>query len=352
MTVTSMMHTGGSYDLTVLAQMLQSFIRDGYVSDIDSELAVTATDPASLSVILGSGRARIQGYWYDNSAAQTITISAADATNPRIDRVVLRLVPGTTPRGITAEVLEGAPAASPAAPALTQNAATWEISLAQIAVGVGATSIATANITDERNSTSICGVAAIGNFFYTSLIPTAAIPLGGNKVTNLATPTATTDLANKAYFDTTIGSTLGAARCLISWVYGAVPTGWLECNGQAVSRTTYPILFLAWGTTFGPGDGSTTFNLPDLRGRMVYGGSASIGTKSGAKTVTLTTSTMPAHTHAGARPGSSIAVFNNYSAGSYYGGAITLDPTENTGGGGAHTNLSQYMALRSIVRAE
>lgn len=50
-----------------------------------------------------------------------------------------------------------------------------------------------------------------------------------------------------------------------------VPTGWLECNGQAVSRTTYAALFAEIGTTFGEGDASTTFNVPDLIGRFVRG---------------------------------------------------------------------------------
>lgn len=51
----------------------------------------------------------------------------------------------------------------------------------------------------------------------------------------------------------------------------AVPTGWLECNGQAVSRATYAALYAVIGTTFGSGDGSTTFNLPDLTGRTIFG---------------------------------------------------------------------------------
>lgn len=47
------------------------------------------------------------------------------------------------------------------------------------------------------------------------------------------------------------------------------PTGWLKCNGAAISRTTYADLFAALGTTFGAGNGSTTFNLPDLRGEFI-----------------------------------------------------------------------------------
>lgn len=51
----------------------------------------------------------------------------------------------------------------------------------------------------------------------------------------------------------------------------AAPAGFLLCQGQAVSRTTYAVLFAAIGTTFGAGDGVTTFNLPDLRGRVAVG---------------------------------------------------------------------------------
>lgn len=50
-----------------------------------------------------------------------------------------------------------------------------------------------------------------------------------------------------------------------------LPSGWLECNGAAISRTTYPLLFAAIGTTWGAGDGSTTFTLPDFRHRMLAG---------------------------------------------------------------------------------
>jgi microcystin-dependent protein len=94
------------------------------------------------------------------------------------------------------------------------------------------------------------------------------------------------------------------------------PDNWLLCSGQAVSRTTYAALFAVIGTTYGVGDGSTTFNLPDLRGRtpvgkddmggtpanrMTTGGSgingASLGAAGGAQTHTLGTAEMPSHTH-------------------------------------------------------
>lgn len=69
--------------------------------------------------------------------------------------------------------------------------------------------------------------------------------------------------------------TLGIAQIptgsLMPYAGAAAPSGWLLCAGQAVSRTTYSDLFAALSTTYGPGDGSTTFNLPDLRGRAIFG---------------------------------------------------------------------------------
>lgn len=96
------------------------------------------------------------------------------------------------------------------------------------------------------------------------------------------------------------------------------PGGWLLCYGQAVSRTAYAALFAALGTAYGIGDGSTTFNLPDARGRVPggkdnMGGTAAsrlttagsgvdgstLGAAGGAQAVTLTAaqSGTPAHTH-------------------------------------------------------
>ena len=89
-------------------------------------------------------------------------------------------------------------------------------------------------------------------------------------------------------------------------MYGgsSAPTGWLLCDGTAVSRTTYASLFTAIGTNFGVGNGTTTFNLPDLRGRSPIGAGTgsgltarTLGTNYGAETHTLSTSELPSHTH-------------------------------------------------------
>lgn len=86
------------------------------------------------------------------------------------------------------------------------------------------------------------------------------------------------------------------------WMYGAVtePSGWLLCDGRAVSRTTYANLFSVIGSNFGPGDGATTFGLPNLTDRMPIGVSGSKpinGVPGGSATRALSTANVPAHTH-------------------------------------------------------
>lgn len=92
------------------------------------------------------------------------------------------------------------------------------------------------------------------------------------------------------------------------------PAGWLFCRGQAVSRTDYADLFAVIGTTFGAGDGSTTFNLPDFRDNFPVGAGNRYApnSKGGADSVTLTTNQIPAHTH-----GKSGAITNGITGGSH-----------------------------------
>ena len=82
-----------------------------------------------------------------------------------------------------------------------------------------------------------------------------------------------------------------------------VPSGYLECNGAAVSRSTYASLFSAIGTTHGSGDGSSTFNLPDLRGQFVRGFDNGRGVDSGRSFASSQTDQNKSHAHSVTDPG-------------------------------------------------
>ena len=138
------------YDQNDFSGVLKRLIGDGVLTDITNQLVVAETDPVSLAVKIDTGEAFIQGFWYQNTTAITKALSAADATYNRIDRIVLRLDKVTNFK-ISVEILEGTPAASPTAPALTQTDAIYEISLAQVLVEANVTSVSNAKITDERS---------------------------------------------------------------------------------------------------------------------------------------------------------------------------------------------------------
>ena len=88
---------------------------------------------------------------------------------------------------------------------------------------------------------------------------------------------------------------------VLSYITDIAPNGWLICDGSEVSREIYSKLFNAIGETYGAGDTETTFNLPNLSGRVVVGagGSYELGDIGGSETHTLTTSEIPSHTHTG-----------------------------------------------------
>ena len=170
-------------------------------------------------------------------------------------------------------------------------------------------------------------------------------------------------------------------------MYGkaTAPTNWLLCDGSAVSRSTYSDLFTVLSTTYGSGDGSSTFNVPDMQSRFPIsydgGSSYALGATGGATTdtptlsgtnagTTLTSAQIPAHTHGGVTTG--------WPSGSWTGGtgatqtaidASGLSVTsgsvnlslENTGGGSSHTHtwsgtstavdiLPPYLVVNYIIK--
>ena len=141
------------------------------------------------------------------------------------------------------------------------------------------------------------------------------------------------------------------------------PDGWLLCQGQAISRTEYADLFAVIGTAFGAGDGSTTFNVPDMKGKVLAGYNVNetefnaLGKTGGEKTHTLTVSEIPSHYHNirlqyGAVASTSYPPGSSYSQASgdagYYGAKQII---QSAGGGQAHNNLQPYETVNFIIKA-
>lgn len=135
------------------------------------------------------------------------------------------------------------------------------------------------------------------------------------------------------------------------------PDGWLICQGQAVSRATYAALYAALGgaaSRWGQGNGSSTFNVPNLIGRALIGAGTGgggvstrlVGESGGVETHVLTVAEMPAHTHMQKR-----GVGGTVGTGTF---SSTWDQSDlstgSAGGGGAHQNMPPWAAVNVIVK--
>jgi microcystin-dependent protein len=145
---------------------------------------------------------------------------------------------------------------------------------------------------------------------------------------------------------------------IIPWSDSSIPSGFLECDGSGVSRTTYSALFAIIGTTYGSGNGSTTFNIPDLQDNILIGKSdtKAVGSTGGANTVTktgnvggssanatITESQLASHSHSGSAvfsppPGSTPETQGNNRA----------NPNPNIGNSGGSGSHSHNMSANFI----
>lgn len=142
------------YDADDIGNYFLKLISDGVFATPATAMQVTAAGGMTVSVAAGWGFIKCK--YINNTAAAQFTLAAADVVLNRIDRVVIRLDKDN--RTMSLAIKQGTAASTPTAPALTrQSSGIWELSLAQIYVGAGVTSITQANITDERANTSLCG---------------------------------------------------------------------------------------------------------------------------------------------------------------------------------------------------
>ena len=169
-----------------------------------------------------------------------------------------------------------------------------------------------------------------------------------------------------AKLDAAAVSVLMPTGSIMSFAGSSAPTGYLLCDGAAISRSTYSTLFGVLATTYGSGDGSSTFNIPDLRGRVIAGqddmGGVSanrltgltggvdgdvLGGSGGAETHTLSIAQMPAHTHS-LQNGVGIKT-NSFDSGTHVASDASGN-TGSTGGGGAHNNVQPTIILNYIIK--
>ena len=348
--------TNGVVDITLSGTTHTLTTSDGSVSDGMSKVLVLGGSPSGTNTITISPPDADKFYFVQNDTSQIATFTQGSGANVSVAAGKQAIIYADG-KGSTAAVIEIKPNTADAS-VVTATLADDAVTAAKIAddaVGADAVadnSIGAAAINISGNGTS--GQAVVsdgdGSFSYTSnIVPSGALmPFAGT----------------------------------------SAPTGYLLCDGSAVSRSTYATLFAALdnGNIYGAGDGSSTFNLPDLRGRVIagqddMGGSSAnrltnqsgglngdtLGDTGGSETHTLTTAQLASHTHTFSDTDTHTVSFprtlivgaaNNSvnvdgSGQRHDGGTLTVSisgTTSSTGSGSAHNNVQPTIILNYIIK--
>jgi microcystin-dependent protein len=306
------------------AEFAAGILTNGVLANTETALKVTAG--TAMTVQIDAGYCWINGHFGHAQYTEGIELATADGSLPRADRIVARLDMSTN--AVYLQALEGTPAADPTPPSVRRDGTYYDLSLAIVTIPAGTLTITDAMITDTRRDDATCG-GVFPNLSSAFIWPSA--------------------------------NNIGDIKMFAG---AAAPQKWLICDGSAIRRDTYAALFSVIGTTYGAGNGETTFNIPDLRGRVGLGVSSdhALGTRGGAEEHALTVDNMPSHTHT-----LSVGLnFSDYSSGGNKRGimdgsrfstgnissdtkCLTVTGPESTGGGQAFETMDPFVAVNYII---
>ena len=320
MTVTTtFINDSKAHDAREFTDYFARFVSDGVLNEPANALQVSIS---GMVAKVKAGAGIVRGVMIANDSDLTLTIDTTASS--RIDRVVMGVDQSAPSAGIY--VLKGTDGTT-TAPELANTSSKRELCLAEIMVTPNGVS----SYSDTR-LTSLCGV-----------------------VRNL------------------LGDARNIAGIIHAYAGSTAPDGYLMCDGSAVSRTTYAALFAAIGTTYGAGNGSTTFNLPDLQGRFPLGAGAgdgltarTVGQKDGEEGHAITIEEMPSHRHVPSAGGEYFVTADESSAnntrvsyssnGNRWVNGLTSEShfhhrtsTDTVGSGAAHNNMPPYTVVSYII---
>lgn len=380
--VTSISTTGGTTTLSESQEIVNAIVVSGTL--------------VSNSVIVFSGRGGTWVVQNNTSGSYSVTCKVSGQTGVTIEQGGAAVVycNGT-------DIKYGNPPASTAAEVTVASATTTDIlGAASEYIAISGTGTI-ASLGTGANKTRF--VRATGAFTLTHnatslILPGAKDIVAASGDTFVTISDSSSNVRVHNYQRAVVPPNMFPVGSVIDYAGSSAPSGWLLCYGQNVSRTTYAALFAAISVTYGVGDGSSTFTLPDARGRVVagkdnMGGSSAdrltnqtngidgdtLGAVGGAETHTLTTAQSAAHTHTGTTASGGAHTHGQDNTTVYTqtpstaaftvtAGASTLYvdtarvtesdgahthtfTTDSTGGGGAHNNVQPTLVLNKIIFA-
>ena len=315
-------------DATFFAKYFSRIVGNGVFADPGDGMMVQASN--GMNLVVKPGVCFINGYMGWLESDQVISVDAAHAILDRIDMIVARY------DGINREIgihyIKGTESSSPVPPDIertdTGGSDIYDLALAQIYISKRVTTPIEHLDTSEVNAQ----LTAAFNEWFDGIKGQLSEDAAGNLQNQIDEHKADNMMHNQA----------GSIQV---WPGSTAPEGWLLCNGQAVSRTTYANLFSVLGTTYGQGDGSTTFNVPDLTGRVPMGtnGTYPLASKGGETAHTLSEAE---NAFSGGKISGKYRDGGTAGSGASSYGVANL----NFGQDSAHNNLQPYLVQHYIIK--